>query len=437
MSSRKRFHGQGGTPAKAASKAPVQLIDLILCLSDAMDFIDPAIVNHHRMVAYIAYRIGKELGLSPDQLKELILAGALHDVGAFSLKERRGLLEFEDRFPGKHSEAGYQLLKLFEPLAGIAAVVRHHHLPWGEGSGSRVRRLEVPLASHILHLADRVAVLVHQKREILGQAERICRKIRAGSGKTFIPEQVEAFLEVSSREFFWLDLVSPSLPVVLSECLREATIELDSEDMLGFAQLFSRIIDFKSPFTATHSSGVAASAEMLAGLTGFSEGERLLMRIAGHLHDLGKLAVPLEILDKPAPLVKKERNVIRHHTFYTHRILGTVPALRTVRQWAAFHHERLDGSGYPFHLKEEDLPLGSQIMAVADVFTALAENRPYRAGMRRRETQGILDAMAKDHALNGNIVSLLSINYDAVDAARRQAQRAANLKYRTLEKMAS
>jgi len=315
--------------------------------------------------------------------------------------------------------------------------VRHHHLPWGEGSGSRVRRLEVPLASHILHLADRVAVLVHQKREILGQVERICRKIRAGSGKTFIPEQVEAFLEVSSREFFWLDLVSPSLPVVLSECLREATIELDSEDMLGFAQLFSRIIDFKSPFTATHSSGVAASAEMLAGLTGFSEGERLLMRIAGHLHDLGKLAVPLEILDKPAPLLKKERNVIRHHTFYTHRILGTVPALRTVRQWAAFHHERLDGSGYPFHLKEEDLPLGSQIMAVADVFTALAENRPYRAGMRRRETQGILDTMAKDHALNGNIVSLLSINYDAVDAARRQAQRAANLKYRTLEKMAS
>lgn len=437
MSPRKSVRGRGGTRASAAPEEPVHLIDLILCLSDAMDFIDSAIVNHHRIVAYTAFRIGDELRLSSDELRELILAGALHDVGAFSLKERRGLLDFEDRFPGTHSEAGYRLLKLFEPLAGIASAVRHHHVPWNDGEGSRVRHLRVPRASHILHLADRVSVLVHQKREILGQRERICRRIQEGSGRTFVPEQVEAFLEVSSREFFWLDLVSPSLPAVLSECLRDATIELDSDDMLGFAQLFSRIIDFKSPFTATHSSGVAASAEVLAGLTGFSEGERLLMRIAGYLHDLGKLAVPLEILDKPAPLAKKERNVIRHHTFYTHRILGTVPALRTVRQWAAFHHERLDGSGYPFHLKGEDLPPGSQIMAVADVFTALAEDRPYRAGMSRREILRILDSMAEGNALNGELVSLVRANFDSVDAARREAQRAATLKYRSLERMAS
>ena len=411
----------------------IRLIDLIICLSDASDFIDPAVVDHHKQVAYIASSIAAELGLSPKEQKDLILAGSLHDIGAFSLKERKDALAFELRNPHGHARNGYALLRLFEPLSGVAAIVRFHHVPWDHGAGREFRGLEVPFFSHIIHLSDRIAVLVDRKREILGQVKKICRAIQKKAGSKFCPELVDVFRKVASREYFWLDLSSPSIQTILSQRLRSANIGIVSRDMLGFSELFSRIIDFKSPFTATHSSGVAASAEFLAGKTGFSRKECTAMRIAGYMHDLGKLAVPVEILDKPAHLSRREYNVVRHHTFYTYRILEPIAPLHIINTWAAYHHERLDGSGYPFHLKKKDLPLGSQVMAVADVFTALTEDRPYRAGMKQSGAVRILDDMGAHSALNGEVVSVLRKHYEEIDALRKHAQANARMKYRDID----
>jgi HD-GYP domain-containing protein (c-di-GMP phosphodiesterase class II) len=410
----------------------VHLVDLIMCLSDAMDFISPEVVNHHIQVAYIAFGIGDELGLSVQQKRDLVLAGALHDIGAFSLKERLDVLAFDAENTQKHADVGYSLLSILKPLEGIASAVKFHHVFWDYGKGSEVKKKQVPLASHILHLADRVAVLVNRKQEVLGQARKISDTVREQSGKMFMPSLVDAFGRLAVREYFWLDLVSPSLRAILSGSPKTVTIGLDTEDLLAFSRLFARIIDFKSPFTAAHSSGVAACAEMLAGHSGFSGRDCTRMRIAGYLHDLGKLAVPLEILDKPARLGKKEFNVIMHHAFYTRRILDAMPALNSINAWASFHHERLDGSGYPFHLRQEDLPLGSQIMAVADVFTAVSENRPYRSGMTKGVALGVLEGMADDSALNPGIVSLLRRHYGEIDGARRTAQAAAKNEYKRI-----
>jgi HD-GYP domain-containing protein (c-di-GMP phosphodiesterase class II) len=306
-------------------------------------------------------------------------------------------------------------------------------MTWDSGAGREFMGQEVPFSSHILHLSDRIAVLIDKKKEILGQAKRICRAIQKNSGSKFSPELVDVFRQVASREYFWLDLSSPSIQTILSQRLRSSRIGTVSRDMLGFSELFSRIIDFKSPFTATHSSGVAAGAEFLAEKAGFSRRECAAMRIAGYMHDLGKLAVPVEILDKPAHLSRNEYNVVRHHTFYTYRILEPIAPLQTINAWASFHHERLDGSGYPFHLKKKDLPLGSQVMAVADVFTALAEDRPYRKGMKRSGAVKILDGMSRDAALNGEIVAVLRTHYDELDAVRKRAQADARRKYREVD----
>jgi len=154
-----------------------------------------------------------------------------------------------------------------------------------------------------------------------------------------------------------------------------------------------------------------------------------MMKVAGHLHDLGKLAVPAEILEKPAKLTEEEFDIIKSHTFYTYSILETISDLDVINAWASFHHERLDGKGYPFRHKGEDLSLGSRIMAVADVFTAITEDRPYRKGMTSDRALQVLQQMAANSALDSGIVSLLTLHYNEIDSMRIDAQTAAMEEY--------
>ncbi|MDR3561865.1 MAG: HD domain-containing protein [Negativicutes bacterium] len=394
------------------------LLQLAMSLSDTLDLVSPKITNHHRKVAFIAYLLGVELNLPLSQRKNLMLAGVFHDIGALSLKERIDVLSFESINPHHHAEIGYHLLREFEPFSSVADIVRFHHVRWEGGKGQVFNNHPVPPESHIMHLADRIAVLLPEQSLILGQSTRIYRDIARFSGTWFQPELIEAFGNLAGREHFWLDATAAVPTEPLRPIIDMDPIELDSEVLQGLTKLFSRVIDFRSPFTATHSSSVAASAEILARLTGFSRKELQLMRVAGHMHDLGKLAVPTEILEKPATLSEQEWNVMRSHSYFGFRTLQKIPSLETVNIWGSLHHERLDGSGYPFHLKGNDLPLGSRIVAVADVFTALTEDRPYRPAMKPGKAIELVIGMARDGALDSNLVDLLNSNLQEVNEYR-------------------
>lgn len=411
----------------------INLLDITMCISDAVDLVDKSINNHHRQVAYIAYSIGDTFGLSKEEKIKLLLAGAVHDIGALSLKERLDSLHFELRCPHEHADSGYRLLRMFQPFSEIAEIVRMHHVPWSNGEGIEFNGLNVPIGSHILHLADRIAVSIDKNEEILSQTERICSRIRERSGKMFMPEAVDAFIELACKESFWFDATSNLTESILSSnrALPTKTITLDVAQSL--AELFAHIIDFRSRFTATHSSGIAASAEELARLAGYSPNERKMMRIAGYLHDLGKLAVPTKILEKPAFLTKDEFRIIQRHPYLTHRILKTVNGFETINVWAALHHERPDGKGYPFHVKGESFPEGSRIVAVADVFTAITETRPYREGMADKKALQVLKRMVSDSALDGDIVSILLDHFDKINHIRINAQELALRKYQEFE----
>lgn len=402
----------------------VSIFDMALCLSRALDLIDPTLVAHHERVAYIAWRIAEEAGLPLEAENRIILAGLLHDSGALSLSERMGALKFEVEHPQHHAEIGYRLLKDFSHPAlsfqEVAELVRFHHVSWRESS-------DVPLGSQILHLADRIAVLIGGRREVLSQAEEIEQKIDRQAGVLFSPDLVEGFHRLAAKESFWLYAAQPPLPSLREN--REWGVS-DVDGLLGMARLCGKIIDFRSSFTATHSSGVSAVAEAMARYSNMTEEECSMMRIAGFLHDLGKLAVPSEILEKPGKLTKEEFEVIRSHTFFTFVTLEALPELHLINSWASFHHERLDGRGYPFHHGRRELSLGARIMAVADVFTALTEDRPYRAGMAQEEAVRLLEKMAFDGALDENVVALLALHASEIALLRSEVQSRAESEYR-------
>ena len=124
----------------------INLFDLLAPLAKTFDLMDPAISDHSTNVAYWVFRLAGELGLPEDEVRELVVAGMLHDIGAFSLQDRLALMQFEDGRRMEHAMAGYLLLRNFSPFVRIADMVRFHHLPWRNGAGAHggVRSLGQP-----------------------------------------------------------------------------------------------------------------------------------------------------------------------------------------------------------------------------------------------------------------------------------------------------
>ncbi|MEZ7891691.1 MAG: HD domain-containing protein [Candidatus Wallbacteria bacterium] len=407
----------------------VPVFDMVMCLSKAMDLVNPIVVNHQLRVAYIAFKIGEELKLPKETLDNIVTAGAIHDAGAMSLKEKMEILNFEAEAVNQHALLGYHLLKTFPFFTKIAPIVKFHHACWSDGLGRELNGEKVPMGSHILHLADRVDTLIDKTWPALEHVSGVCEKIKSESGKLFVPEYVEAFVRLAKKEYFSADVVSPELKNILKKSANLNVIPLNLDGLLELGRLFARIIDFRSRFTATHTSGVAACAEALSEIAGFSKNESKRMKVAGYLHDLGKLAIPSEILEKPGKLEPWEFDIIRFHTYHTYRTLEMIDGLEDINCYASFHHERLDGNGYPFHYSKDELPFGSRIMAVADVFTAITEDRPYRAGMTADKALATLESMASVNALDQKIVALVRENYEQMSRIRIAAQTAATLEY--------
>lgn len=405
-------------------------LDVVIHIANVVDIMCPAVGQHHMQVAYLSHQLGTELGYSGVEKHGLAMAAALHDIGAFSLKEKLDLLAFEDKEPGKHALAGCLLLREFVPFRAMAELIRFHHIPWRHGKGAEHNGKRVPLSSHLIHLADRVTVTRDPDRFVLDQVGDITKMIQKLSGKLFVPEHVEAFVRLAQKDFIWLDMSSNSIGEIVRRIVGSNSMELDMEDMLALSKMISKLIDFKSKFTATHSKGVAATAVALAGLMGFSRREKMQMEIAANLHDLGKLAVPNKIIDKPGKLTDEEWSSMRSHAYFTHQTLVPLEMLSQVGDWAAQHQERMDGSGYPFGLKGDELSLGSRIMAVADVFTAVTENRPYRAGMDKDLATEVLKSLRDKNKLDQLLVDTVLGNYDDIDAIRHAAQLKAEGEYR-------
>lgn len=394
----------------------LRLFDLALCLSDAADLVSTVLVNHHKQTAYFSRHIGEELGLSNDRLQDLTLAAMMHDLGALAIYESLDqLVDESEPELDIHAAIGHDLISDFPPLHRVSRIVRYHHARWNNN-------LEIPgdyrVEANILFLADHLSRSLTLSIPVLDQVNRILEDVKDRTDEFFMSEAVGALLVRSRASSFWFDAVSPNLGSLLRRQTRSTTVRLDIFGVVTVSKIFARIVDSRSRFTATHSAGVAGTACALASLMAFSEREVLMMHIAGNLHDLGKLAVPRSILEKPGKLTREEMNVVRCHTYHTYRILETIPGFETIGAWAAFHHERLDGKGYPFRVDHNNLTLGSRIMAVADVFTAIAEDRPYREGLPLDKTISIIKRMASDGALDSSLVSALESNLELVNEAR-------------------
>ena len=219
---------------------------------------------------------------------------------------------------------------------------------------------------------------------------------------------VDAFLKTAEKDSFWFDLENITfIDSIFSSIAPNTNIYLNLEEFEKIAEIFSRIIDSKSKFTARHSKGISDLAYTISKHIGYPSEKCTKMQIAGLLHDIGKLATPSSILNKNGPLTKEEFSIIKAHVYYTSIILNKIEDIPEISEWASNHHEKLNGNGYPNKLEAKDLSEESRIMAVCDIYQALTEDRPYRKGLSIDEAIDIMNKMAENNDICKNALGYL------------------------------
>jgi HD-GYP domain-containing protein (c-di-GMP phosphodiesterase class II) len=389
--------------------------DLVFALSETMDLASPELRQHQLRTAYTAWRLGQAAGHGRERLERLFAAAAFHDIGALTPEEKLRLHAFECSGAAAHCVLGAHLFQRLPRLRDSARVVLLHHTPWTELDGELLE--PDILDSQLLQLADYLERAIHRGGYILHQEARLREAVVGERGRRFHPEVVDLFLEVAGATAFWLDLASPDLTGLLRRRAPLAEAFLDFPEALLCTELFSLIIDFRSSFTSAHSAGVTACALALGAELGLAPSTLESLHLAGNLHDIGKLVVPAAILEKAGCLTEAEAQLMRQHTWRTYQLLDAVAGFERVKEIAAFHHERIDGAGYPFRIPGAELDLPCRLLAVADAFTALAEHRPYRAAMSPAASADTLRAMAAGGHFDSGLVELAL----ADDGALRQA----------------
>lgn len=389
--------------ADSVSAADVVDLDrVILALADALDFIGIDEIGHGHRVALMACLCAEELEWSPERVHMLARAGLLHDCGVSSTREHRCLVN-DILWEGEHAhcERGFAYLEAVPPLAHLAPLVLEHHTPWADLMRRGVPR-DLALNANLIFLVDRADAV---RARGVAEGRPVIEVLTRYEGSHFAPELMAAFRVLALREAFWFMQEEPSLRERLRERLGGGATSLAWDDVRALAHMFGHIIDAKSPYTGRHSVGVAAVALRLGQVFKLSPRALELLEVAALLHDVGKLRIPDELLDKQGPLSAEERRRMARHAFDTHEVLRRAFGDGPVARWAAFHHEYVSGQGYPFHVENGGLPLEARIIAVADVLQALAQRRPYRQPLTTPEIAAILDGMVFGGKLDGEVVA--------------------------------
>jgi HD-GYP domain-containing protein (c-di-GMP phosphodiesterase class II) len=451
----------------------ISLSEIISALSYALDLTEGAVHGHALRSCLLGMRIAEEANLPSDQTGSLYFALLLKDVGCSSSLSHMSQtvgddapaadarVEFHD-WADLHRPRQTALRLLWSnvvprsgPVSAAARIFRagvaHHRrnhemitlrcdrgasilnkLGMGEVAAEAVRSLEerwdgsgypdslkgeqIPLLARICAVAQYLDVV-----SASSGAQNAIDTLQERSGTWFDPNLVRIATSLHRAGTLWLQCSAGDAELAT----RQAVLDLDSgrrhqlepSQIDRICEAFADVVDAKSHFTFRHSQGVANAAFGIARNMGLPANRVQIVRRAALLHDIGKLGVSNAILDKKSDLNAEEWMAVYQHPRITRLILERVAPFREMAVIAGEHHEKLDGSGYPGRLKARDLSVESRIIAVADVYGALSEDRPYRAGMQLDETLAIMKRLVP-HQLDADcfeaLISMVSSSREVV-----------------------
>jgi len=397
------------------------LNNFLLAITETLDFVEMDLLgvttHHSKRVAYIATKIGAAFSLSQEENFDLIAYSVLHDNGLSKssklvlennyldkIFENQSKTKFKKHFE-EHCIVGEENIKDFPFLTKQKNIIKYHH-EFYDGSGLfGIKGDAIPLLAQLISFADVIDGIYKTDTPTYEKIETIKKFVTLNRGKLFNEKIVDSFLKLANKTYFWLDLQDEKEMIHYlinsAPCIK---FQYNFETLLALTQVFTNIVDSKSGFTANHSNGLVEKCQIMSKYYNFSERETFEMLIAASLHDLGKLAISNKILDKNGKLTEEEMQQMKSHVYYTKKALSKIEGFEEITKIAANHHEKLNGTGYPYGLKEEDLTFKEKLMGCLDIYQALTEDRPYRDGLGHTKTMEIMYEMVQKREIDKNIV---------------------------------
>ncbi|MCO4786217.1 HD-GYP domain-containing protein [Marinomonas atlantica] len=441
--------------------AQIPLSELVLSLTTALDMTEGQPPEHCIRCCWIGMHLGKRLGLAEQDLHDLFFTLLLKDAGCSSNAARicelyltddrefkkdfktvgtslSSVINFVVRNAGKGESwlsristtidilkngADYaqeliktrcsrgadvaRELRFSEPVAlGIASLDEH----WdGEGRPEQLKADQIPLYSRIALIAQVVDVF-----QVEHDIPAAMIEVRQRSGSWFDPHLVGEMEELIKDHSF--------VDGLHADCIREQVMALgpaqthvllDEEYFDCIVSAFGKIVDAKSPYTSGHSQRVGVYSALIAEQLELSQLECTWVKRAALLHDIGKLGVSNQILDKPDKLDADEWLSVQQHAANTEIILEKITPLKSLAKMAASHHEKLDGTGYPRGISAEEIPLITRIITTADIFDAISAERPYRGAMPVSKVLSIMEENL-DTAIDRTCFEALKASLDSI-----------------------
>lgn len=394
----------------------LNLTNFLYSVSYAMDCVEKELLgatnNHSKRVAYFSILIANQLQLPKEQIFDLSACAILHDnaLTEYILTEYchgNNVTTQEERINFKnHCIIGEKNASSFPFLGDVSNVILYHHENV-DGSGFFQKKGdEVPIGAQIIRLIDNIDVIFDLSQISYQKQKELTRHLKYFSGKLYNKELVEIFLSLSKHDSnFFSQATHNQIDFTLEKITPLFEYELHKEKLIELGTIFAKIIDYKSQFTKKHSLQIAEKSQIMAHYYQYDDETTTQLYLAASLHDVGKLTINNQILEKPAALTEEEFKIMKQHADQTYQILKKIRGFETITVWASNHHEKLDGSGYPLGRKAEELDFNSQLLACIDIYQALSEDRPYRKGFCHRKSIEIMKEMAENHFISTEIVN--------------------------------
>ena len=382
--------------------------------------INNSIVIHNERTAYLALQVANAHPMnSRCSIINLVILSLFHTLGFFRHDILYGETPFssdiqffsdEKRIESKYMFS-YYYLEFMTPLKNDSQALESFNAPFDENLKKFIYQTDY---KSIIYMCARASDFIQKNPD-----KKLPEDINELAPGYFDPEFAKTFNELNKNHALEEQLKNIDYYLELEQFLYR--VRFNPEDTQQFLKLLVYFLDFKSTVTLTHSINTSCYALSLGKRLELTDEDLNTLFTSAIVHDIGKIATPTKILEFPGKLSPEDMGIMRYHVNHTKRILGNIVS-KNIYETASRHHEKLNGTGYPQHLDGSVLTQNQRILTIADITSALTDNRSYKGEFSKEHTLGIIESMTEKGELDEQIVSIMIENYDEIRKEQKYLQ---------------